>query len=141
MNLDLNGNWKGEITYGKEYGLSNGKKLIYHSEITQNENKIEGISFDISGFGTNSQPADFNGEIKNLEINFIKQYRTKHFLIPFRNKTLELNKKGPEIFYKGIFDTSSKSFYGDWTMVLKKKLFFLIPITLKFTGTWTMIKN
>ncbi|MCL5247656.1 hypothetical protein M4I21_17700 [Cellulophaga sp. 20_2_10] len=138
MEIDLNGKWEGVIKLGKEYGENSGKEIIYNSELSQIKNTISGISTDVSGFGINPEPADINGKIKGLKINFTKQYRTNHIIV--ENNTIEIDSlnKGPKIQYDGIFNKTTNSFEGNWMMPIGKKFFGLI--TLNVTGTWNMKK-
>tara|TARA_R110000868_G_scaffold409932_1_gene696607 strand:+ start:65 stop:490 length:426 start_codon:yes stop_codon:yes gene_type:complete len=141
MEMDLNGNWEGIITLGKEYGKDEGKEIIYYSELAQKKNKISGISYDVSGFGTNPDPADINGEIEGSKINFAKQYRTRHIAAENDEIEIDTSRKGPKIYYVGIFNESNNTFEGNWTMSATKVFFGLIPIGIKSTGTWTMTKK
>jgi hypothetical protein len=140
MNLNLTGNWKGTIEYGKEYGENAGEKIIFRSELNQHKNKFSGLSYDISGIGLNPEPADINGEIKGRKINFIKQYRIRHMLVGDEHK-IDPTRKGPKILYTGIFNESTNSFEGNWTMSVAKKFFGLIPLNIKTTGIWKMKKK
>jgi len=135
--MDINGNWEGTIVFGKEYGKNVGEKVEFRSEITQINNSIHGLSYDLSGTGVNPDPADFKGKIEGDKISFIKQYRTRHYLVGDTHE-IDSSRKGAKIAYEGTFDKSTNSFSGDWTMGVSKKFFGLIPLNVKSTGTWTM---
>lgn len=138
MKIDLNGKWEGIITLGKEYGKNEGKEVIYESELSQSNNKIKGLAFDVSGFGTNPEPADINGKIEGLKISFTKQYRISHSRTNTNEAKINTTRKGPKIHYVGFFNESTNSFKGNWTMSVARKFFGLIPLNIKTTGTWNM---
>ena len=137
--MEVNGNWEGIIVYGKEYGENAGKKVVFRSELTQNNDCISGLFYDISGFGTNPEPADVNGKIEGNKIGFVKQYRTKH-MVSGNKHQIDTSRKGPKIFYSGTFDEVTNSFNGNWTIKVSRKFFGLIPLNIRSTGTWTMKK-
>ena len=136
--IDLNGKWEGIITLGKEYGKHQGQEIVYESEIFYSENKFSGFSFDVKGFGLNPEPADINGKLDGIKISFIKQYRVRHSLTNSEKIRIDQNRKGPKIHYEGIFNVTSNSFEGKWTMFVARKFFGLIPLNIKTTGNWNM---
>lgn len=138
MNIDLNGNWEGTIILGKEYDKNAGEQIIYYAELSQNNNRISGLSYDVSGFGTNPDPADILGFIEGSKINFTKQYRTSHNVTDTNDAKIVTTRKGPKIYYVGTFNESTNQFEGNWTMSVARKFFRLIPINVKTTGTWNM---
>ena len=136
--IDLNGKWEGVITLGKEYEKFKDKEIFYESEISQSENSFNGISFDISGFGINPEPADINGKLNGLKISFVKQYRIRHSVTKNENIIIDKNRKGPKIEYNGIYNEATNSFEGKWEMTVARKFFGLIPLNIKTTGNWNM---
>jgi len=139
--VDLNGKWEGILTLGKRYGKNIGKEIFYNANITQRENKITGITSDISGFGINPEPADIDGEIDEFKISFIKQYRIFHSMTITEKVKLDRTKKGAEIFFTGFFNDDTNSFEGGWSMSMTFKIFFIFPAKTKLTGVWTMKKQ
>ncbi|UOX33946.1 hypothetical protein LXD69_00170 [Flavobacterium sediminilitoris] len=138
IGIDLNGRWEGIITLGKEYKENEGKEIFYESELSQLNNKIKGLSFDISGFGINPEPADINGKIEGLRISFTKQYRISHSVTNTDKAKIDTTRKGPKIQYVGFFNNSTNSFKGNWTISVARKFLGLIPLNIKTTGTWNM---
>jgi len=139
--IDLNGKWKGVLSLGKQYGKNKGKEIFYEADFIQKENKITGVSNDISGFGLNPEPADIIGGLEEFKISFIKQYRIFHALTSTNEIKLDRSKKSPKIYFTGFFNEDSNSFEGNWRMPMAFKLLKIIPMETEFTGTWIMKKS
>ena len=139
QNIDLTGHWTGTIIYGKQYSRMAGKELYFDMEIIQNGNEIAGSAVDIGGVGMSPDQAYILGSVKDVEINFIKQYTSSHF---YSNKDDEMkidkSKKGPRIKYKGFYNPADETIVGEWQINMTVLLLYILPIPIKNSGTWTM---
>lgn len=53
MFINLNGQWSGTVTYGKEYNKISGKQVRFKLDMTQTGQQFTGISMDVDGYGLN----------------------------------------------------------------------------------------
>ena len=49
MFINLNGQWSGTVTYGKEYNKISGKRVGFKFDMTQTGHQFTGISMDVDG--------------------------------------------------------------------------------------------
>jgi hypothetical protein len=136
--IKIDGKWTGIISLGKKYRHHKGKELYFELNVNQEAKRFSGTSIDIAGFGVNPDPASIKGTIKNGQISFIKQYSSRHFINLHGEVKVFKNKPGPKIFYTGTYQEIEKTFKGNWVMPVKYRLFKIIPMVLKFGGTWSM---
>lgn len=136
--MNINGKWKGTVTYGKEYREHKNSELYFEVEISQNNELFTGIAIDTGGVGTSPDKANLNGKFDGKEISFVKQYESRHY--PNRNWEIIIDKSrsGPEIYYSGRYNEKEECFSGDWIIRLQAKFLGFIPINYKNTGTWVM---
>jgi hypothetical protein len=140
--IDLTGHWTGTIIYGKQYSRMAGKELYFDMELIQNDNEIAGTAIDIGGFGMSPDQAYILGSIKDIEINFIKQYASSHFYSSKDGNTkIDKSKKGPRIKYQGIYNPDNDTITGDWQINMTIFLLYVLPIPIKNSGTWTMMRK
>jgi len=136
--MEISGHWTGTIIFGKIYKEYQNKELYFDLELIQNNENISGKAIDIGGIAMNPDPAIINGKIVTNKIQFIKQYISHHY---YENGAVKADKskKGPEIRYFGTYNESDKTLSGDWEIILKVKLFGIIPIKISHgNGTWNM---
>jgi len=137
--MDVIGKWTGTIIFGKNYREHQNKALYFDLELTQNNEFITGKATDTGGIGVNPDPALINGKIVADKIQFIKQYESRHYFDNSGNVIIDKSKKGPEISYKGTYNAVDQTFYGNWKIVVKVKIFGIVPILIENgTGTWRM---
>ena len=138
-NIDLTGHWTGTIIYGKQYSRMAGKELYFDMELIQNDNEIAGTAVDIGGVGMSPDQAYILGSVKDIEINFIKQYTSSHFYSSKGNETkIDKSKKGPRIKYQGFYNPEDETIIGEWQINMTVFLLYILPIPFKNSGTWTM---
>lgn len=135
--ININGNWTGTITYGKEYWKFKGKELYFDMELAQHGEEFKGTAIDIGGWGISPDQAIVEGSITGNKIDFAKQYSSLHYFSNGKVK-IDPSAKGNIIAYSGVFDEVTQTFQGEWVIRGKVKLFGFIPIHYKNTGTWTM---
>lgn len=136
--LNIQGRWKGELTYGKMYRKHAGAKLQFEMDLVQNGNAISGTAVDVSGVGINEFGATIEGIINGNVIEFIKQYTFAHTYQAGGKTKLDKNKKGPEIHYLGMYDEEKQQFKGTWKISSKFKILGFIRYTFESNGTWMM---
>jgi len=134
---DLTGQWTGVIIYGKKYHDLRGQELYFDAEITQHGDSINGTAIDTGGAGASPDAAVITGSYSANSISFVKKYSSRHFS---KKGELIIDKAtpGPDIFYNGIFDESSKEFKGIWKYKIRLWFLGLIPFRFTASGTWTM---
>ncbi|MES2763058.1 MAG: hypothetical protein V4677_12670 [Bacteroidota bacterium] len=138
-NIDLTGYWTGTIVYGKQYSKMAGKELYFDMELIQNGSEIAGSAIDIGGVGMSPDEAYILGNIKDIEINFIKQYSSSHFYSSKDDATkIDKSKKGPRIKYHGFYNPEDETISGQWQINLTILLLYILPIPFKNSGTWIM---
>jgi hypothetical protein len=138
MPIQLNGIWSGIITYGKEYRRYAGSELHFEFEITQDGSNFTGTGRDTRGFGFTIDPATIRGYVNGNDVRFIKQYSTyNYFTWKWKSRTVP-SRPGPLIDYAGTFNPLDGTISGNWIIRGKVRLFWLIPLRFKCTGTWTM---
>jgi hypothetical protein len=139
--MNITGKWEGTITYGKEYQALQNKELFFDIDILQNNDKITGTSIDTGGVGTSPDSASIKGTMVGNEINFIKQYSSRHSYNRNGQTTIDKSQPGHEIKYTGFYDENKKSFSGSWTITVLNKILWVIPIKFSASGTWLMLKK
>ena len=138
-NIDLTGHWTGTIIYGKQYSRMAGKELYFDMELIQNDNEIAGTAVDIGGVGMSPDQAYILGSVKDIEINFIKQYTSSHFYSSKGDETkIDKSIKGPRIKYQGFYNPEDETIIGEWQINMTVFLLYILPIPFKNSGTWTM---
>lgn len=138
--MDINGLWKGTLVYGKEYGVNQGKELVFDMDIVQKGDEFEAKSSDIEGFGKSNDKALIKGALENNKINFLKQYDTYHYYHKQQHK-VDKRRKGHIIHYTGIYNEEMKAFSGSWEIMASFKFLFFFRKDYTNTGTWKMYKD
>jgi hypothetical protein len=140
MTNSIQGFWTGTIIYGREYRVHPHAELYFDLEIYQQGETITGIAADTRGAGMHPDPAQIVGTFNGKQINFMKCYPTRHYTyIEKPSETIiDPLKPGHQIYYTGIYHPAEDAFYGTWAIFGKRRLFGIIPVRYKNTGTWTM---
>jgi hypothetical protein len=136
MNVD--GNWKGVLKYGRLYGKHQNKELNFELSFRREGNTISGKCQDKHGFGSNKYPAEVQGVVEGKNLRFIKRYEVFAYFDNSYNLHYDVNKKGPPIFYEGTADKEGIRYEGTWHILTKVKLWGFIPWTIKSKGTFFM---
>lgn len=136
--MNLNGQWKGIIIYGPDYGELENKELYFSANISQNLEIFSGVSVDTGGVGANPDKAVINGFIDGNEISFVLQYASTAWFDENNKVVIEKNKPGPEINYWGTFDPLTNMVEGHWEIVISSEQVGYGWLDDIATGTWSM---
>jgi hypothetical protein len=139
--LNIQGRWKGELTYGKMYRKHAGAKLQFEMDLFQNGNAISGTAIDVSGVGGNEFGATIQGQLNGNAIEFVKQYTFAHYYQTGGKTKLDKNRKGSEIGYTGAYNEAKQQFEGTWKIISKYKILGFIPYNFISSGSWEMSRN
>jgi hypothetical protein len=139
--LNIQGRWKGELTYGKMYRKHAGAKLQFEMDLVQNGSAISGTAIDISGVGVNEFGATIQGQLNGNAIEFVKQYTFTHHYQTGGKTKLDKNRKGSEIVYTGIYNQAKQQFEGSWKIISKYKILGFIPYNFVSSGSWVMSRK
>lgn len=140
--IDLTGHWTGTIIYGKSYSRIAGKELYFDMELVQSGNEFAGNAIDTGGFGVNPDEAYILGSVKDLEINFLKQYNSSHYYSLKDNETkINKKKRGPKIKYNGIYNLENDTITGEWQINVTVLFLYILPLRFKSSGTWNMTRK
>lgn len=138
--MNIKGNWRGCIIYGKGYRKMQGASLFFRVTFQQEGEQISGIAFDTEGVGKSPDKASIKGKISDESIAFEKQYERMHSANR-KGELVFLNSKPPVIHYQGRFIEEQDQFEGTWSMSVKMYLFGVFPISSKLSGIWRMWQN
>ncbi|MFI5150907.1 MAG: hypothetical protein ACHQRM_14315 [Bacteroidia bacterium] len=130
------GKWTGRLVYGNlytPYGIV-GKELEFEMELSLTEDEdFVGTALDTNGFGTNPSQASLTGFTDDLNISFVKQYNQLQVFTLEGTIVQKKDKRGPEIFYSGIFNPKTGAYEGEWHMEASRE-------EAAGNGTWWMKK-
>ncbi len=135
--MNLQGQWTGTITYGKEYRLHKNKQLYFDMELFQEREKITGTAVDVDGVGMSPDRAMIHGNFKDNTISFIKKYASRHYSVGGETK-VDNSRLGPDIHYSGDYNEHQQRFEGIWTIRSRGWFLGFIPLKYTLTGTWLM---
>lgn len=138
--MDINGQWQGTLTYGKEYRQFKGHQLSFEMELHADGEQFYGTAIDTGGMGTSPDTATIQGRLIANQISLIKQYPRFHY-VSYGQGKIDSKRKGPLIHYEGEFKEFEQFFEGQWVMRIRAWLFGLIPYTYACTGTWRMMRK
>lgn len=134
---NINGKWTGTIVYGQKYRDHRGKELYFDLDITQENESINGVAFDIGGTGISPDPARISGSFIENSISFIKRYKSQHYFVKGET-VVSKSQPGHEIYYTGVYDETRNTFTGNWEYRVVYKILWLIPYKHVVGGTWNM---
>jgi len=137
--LQIEGNWKGEIQYSAKHGTPASASLFFALTIKGNAQEFHGIAQDLYGYGLNPDAAKLKGTMQGSHIYFTKQYPSYHYAYRGRHR-IHKGMKGPIIRYTGIWNAETQIFEGKWH--IRNWMYFLgiIPIPNRTEGIWTMYR-
>lgn len=140
MTTSIQGFWTGTVIYGKTSRSLQHAELFFDLEIYQQDTNIMGTAADTGGAGMHPDPAQITGTFDGNQLNFVKQYPTHHFVYLEKSSEtiIDTLKPGHQIHYTGIYNQQEDAFYGTWCIFGKRRMFGIIPVRYKNTGTWTM---
>lgn len=140
MKTNLNGQWKGKVIYGPDYGELENKELYFSVDITQNLDTFTGIALDTGGVGANPNKAAINGFVDGNEISFVMQYSSTARFDENNKVVIEKDKPSPEINYWGTFDPLTNVIEGNWEIVINSEQIGYGYLDDIATGSFSMRK-
>jgi len=136
MTININGQWKGVITYGPEYDELENSELYFSIDIKQTADTFTGVAHDTGGVGTNPDKALVNGFVEGNSINFTKQYQSTLIIEEDGTETVLRGKPAPEVHYWGTFDQLTNTLEGEWEISVYAEKFADGYFDDVFRGTW-----
>jgi hypothetical protein len=145
MNMhQLKGHWKGEFTYGPDYGeVMTGVKEKFSlviEEVTNGSFKGKCVDLEMRNSSEFIQ-SHIKGFLENNFISFTKEYPYQYLSDEDGNAILDKNKKGHTVTYEGEFNVSTNCFSGTWEIVSFVKLLWFRWFVQRAEGTWSMYKE
>ncbi|GAB2811158.1 hypothetical protein [Ferruginibacter profundus] len=142
--MNLTGHWKGQYTYGKEYGKLWGTSEPFEFDIVDQSGHISGSCIDNLVKAKAGNESYILGNFSGKEITFKKRYKY-HLMIDDSNNLLNnVDFVSDGVDYTGRLKVkffSRKLFFsGKWSITERFKDEDNMDQIFICTGTWTMMK-
>ena len=117
--IEIEGDWIGYYTYGKQYGdWGKDRRVPFRMKLERGINEFVGRVFEEEDYGGIDDEIGIRGQLLGDEIEFTKFYTKDHYLDENGQPESEENDNPTRVYYKGKFDFTDNQFKGEWEIAV-----------------------